>query len=120
MFGVGAGLGGCALFGRRGRRGLLVTFEGAVFGGGEEELLRYLVFRLNLLIEAQRPQELVDLRATHIRQGNTVQLFVAMVEEDKLRVGSRDVLHHQVMVKRNILGHESFDLSQPVQLSSTT
>lgn len=91
----------------------------AIFGRREAELLRHLVLLLSLLVETQFPQQLVDLRAGHVGQSDPIQLFVIVVQEDKLRVSPRDVLHHQVMVKRNILDHEGFDLSEPVQLSST-
>lgn len=69
---VGAlGLRGDVLRGGRGGRGwrLRGVFKRAVFGRGEEELLGHFLLRLSLLVEAQLLQQLIDLRAGHIRQG---------------------------------------------------
>lgn len=66
------GLGGRVLCGERGRGGFVrrLVFKRAVFGRGEAELLRHLVLGLSLLVEAQLLQQLVDLRAGHVRQGD--------------------------------------------------
>lgn len=50
-----------------------LIFERAVFGRREAELLRHLVLGLSLLVETQFPQQLIYLRAGHVRQGNTLR-----------------------------------------------
>ena len=65
--GVLRGKTGSGLFVRR------LVFEWAVFGRREAKLLRHLVLRLSLLVEAELPQQLVDLRAGHVRQGDPLR-----------------------------------------------
>lgn len=69
------GLWGGVLCGRSGSGRFVhrLVFKWAVFGRREAELLWHLVLRLGLLVEAQFPQQLVDLRAGHVRQGDPLE-----------------------------------------------
>lgn len=66
------GLWGGGLCGRSGGGGLAcrLVLERAVFGGRKAELLGHVLVSLRLLVEAQFPQQLVDLGAGHVGQGD--------------------------------------------------
>lgn len=71
-------------------------------------------------IEAQVLQHLVNLLPGHVMEGDSLKLLILVTQQHKLRVGSREVFRHQVVVVRDILGDEEFHLLQPIQLSSST
>lgn len=75
VFDFCAGLWGATLGGYRWSRRLVgrLIFERAVFGRREAELLRHLGFGLSLLVETQFPQQLIYLRAGHVRQGDALR-----------------------------------------------
>lgn len=106
------------------RWGLAVSCRsfGGLQGGqrlsrGKPKLLRNRGIGCLLAVEAQLLHQLVDLLPGHVTQGDSLQLLVSVVEEYKLRVGARQVLHLQVMVEGDVLGDEGFHLPQPVQPS---